>query len=437
MIQKSMDAQKRKTLCFLLCMLCTFCTDLHMMVYMNNVAKLQPYTSPIQTVAALTFLALAIRRPMSKTAKWHLGLGIALVGWAVIAKYFHGLFGEPREYLGVFVQRFLVLLPFGALMQDEKSCQGLKGAGVLTLGVCGYLCFWALLLFLNLVPGAMQECVYWSGARMNPLWNPIIFAVIMFTGIALCVAGCFLARKLWQRAALLAFAVVQFLFISMTHSRTVVLVLCAFVAGTAFFALGQGSIQKRIAWALVGIAAAAALFGLSEAVYNANNQHLIGQLEASGAEFRINDQGYITDGVTNQGSLKEDMGSLNGRTETWKIVLDAVKNNRELRIFGTSQFRKNIREDMAHSHNSWLEMLVYLGIPGLLLSLILTAEILIALARVFLFCRNKAQLVLALFVLCMLPIGIMEPFLFCTAHLGDLFILTGGYLWAWGTRETA
>lgn len=432
MIQKPMDAQKRKTLCFLLCMLCTFCTDLHMIIGMNSVTKIQPYTSPVQIVAALAFLVLAIRGPLSKTAKWHLGFGIALVGWVIIAKYFHGLFGEPKEYIGVMVQRFLVLLPFGALMRDEKECKGLKGAGALTLGVCGYLCVWAVLLLLNRVPAGMQKYVHWSGARINPLWNPIIFSVTLFTGIALCVAFCFRVKKNWQRIVLLAFAAVQFLLISVTHSRTVILMICAFVVGTLFFAFGQGNIKKHILFGLAGVLLAAGLFGISEVVYKANNQHLIRQLEASGEEFRINDQGYITDGVTNQGSLKEDMGSLNGRTETWKVVLDAVKNNRELRIFGTSQFRKNIRQDMSHSHNSWLEMLVYLGIPGLVFSVVLTIEILIGLARVFLFSRDKMQLVLALFVLCMLPIGVMEPFLFCTAHLGDLFILACGYLWAWG-----
>mgnify|MGYP005973616905 FL=1 len=165
------------------------------------------------------------------------------------------------------------------------------------------------------------------------------------------------------------------------------------------------------------------------------NRRLIRQMESQGVEFRLNDQGVITDGVTNQGSLKEDAGSLNGRTETWKKILTAFRQSRELQLFGTSQFRKNIRKDISHAHNSWLDMLVSLGIPGLVLSLVLTAEILIALARTFLFCKNKARLVVALWVLCMLPIGFMEPFLFHTNHLGDLFILASGYLWSWGRKS--
>lgn len=428
--------ERRSKICFWLCMLCTFCSDVHLIVGMGVYEKIFYITSPIQTAAALAFLFFALPRPRNAAAKRYLCFGIMLACWTVISKHYHSLFGEPREYVGVLLERFLVMLPYAALMGDEKECRGLKGAGALTLAVCVYLCVWSVRLFFGWVPEAMQE-VHWSGARMNVQWNPIIFAVILFMGIILCVAACFLVKKKWQRGALLAFALLQFLFISMTHSRTVMLMLCAFVVGVFFLVLGQGSASRHIAWTAAGLVLAAGLFWISETVYNANNQRLIARMEASGEEFMLNDQGHITDGVTNQHSFKEDAGSLNGRTETWQIVIDKVMNSRELRLFGTSRFRDSIRKDMAHAHNSWLQMLADLGIPGLVLSLLLTGEILAALARVFLFCRDKGKLVMALWVLCMLPIGVMEPFLFSTRHVGDLFILTSGYLWAWGTRTKA
>ena len=432
---RTIPEKRRETLCFFLAMLCSFCTDLHLIVGMNVYSRIVPVTSGIQIAAAAVFLVLAFRKPLSGTARWHLIYGITLVCWVMVTKYFHALFGEPKEYVGFLLSRYLVLLPYAALCRDEARCRGLKGAGVLTLLVCGWMCVWSVLLLLDLVPAGMQPYVNWSGARMNTLWNPIIFAVILFMGIALCIAGCFLVKKNWQKGALLLFALVQFGFISLTHSRTVILMICVFAVGAPFLTLGQGSVKKRLFWGAMGIVMAAALFFVSDALYEANNQRLIRQMEASGVEFRLNDQGVITDGVTNQGSLKEDAGSLNGRTETWKKILTAFRESRELQIFGTSQFRKNIRKDIAHAHNSWLDMLVSLGIPGLLLSLVLTAEILIALARTFLFCRGKAQLVVALWVLCMLPIGLMEPFLFHTNHLGDLFILASGYLWGWSTKR--
>ena len=432
---QTIPAERKAKLCFWLAMLCTFCTDLHLVVGMNEYSKVVPFTSGVQLAAVAVFLALSFRRPLSGTAKWHLIYGIALICWVLVTKFYHSLIGEPKEYIGFLLSRYLVLLPYAALCRDETKCDGLKGAGVLTLAVCGWMCFWSVLLMLDLVPLGMQQYVNWSGARMNTLWNPIIFAVILFMGVALCVAGCFLVKKNWQRGLLLLFALVQLLFISLTHSRTVVLMLCAFTVGTLFFTLGQGSVKKRLLWGGLGILAAILLFFGSEALYNANNQRMIQEMKSTGVEFRLNDQGVITDGVTNQGSLKEDAGSLNGRTRTWKRIIKAFQKSRDLRLFGTSQFRKNIDEDISHAHNSWLDMLVALGIPGLLLSLVLTAEILVALARIFLFCTNKAKLVIALWVLCMLPIGFMEPFLFHTNHLGDLFILTSGYLWGWGRKS--
>lgn len=299
---RTISPEPRETLCFYLAMLCSFCTDLHLMVGMNVYSRILPVTSGIQIAATAAFLALAFRRPLSGTAKWHLVYGIGLICWVMVTKHFHALFGEPKEYVGFLLSRYLVLLPYAALCRDEETCAGLKGAGILTLLVCGWMCLWSLLLLLDLVPAGMQPYVNWSGARMNTLWNPIIFAVILFMGLALSIAGCFLAKKPWQKAALLLFALVQFLFISLTHSRTVLLMICVFAVGVFFLTLGQGSVKKRMFWGLMGVLAAIALLFASDALYEANNQRLIRQMESQGVEFRLNDQGVITDGVTNQGS---------------------------------------------------------------------------------------------------------------------------------------
>ena len=64
----------------------------------------------------------------------------------------------------------------------------------------------------------------------------------------------------------------------------------------------------------------------------------------------------------------------------------------------------------------------------------LTAQILLACARVLLRCQDPRKLTMTMWVLAMLPIGFMEPFLFNVPHLGDLFLLTCGYLWSWGKK---
>ena len=442
---------KRLRACFLLCMLCTLCTHIHLMVGMDTYEKIWLYTSNVQIVASLAFLVLAVRRPLSPTGRWHLALGLAVAVWVMVTKYMHALYGEPPEPIGLLLSRFLVLLPFAELCGDTDKCSAIKGAAVLTWIVCLWLGLMALLLVLNLVPQGLSEYVYWSGARINPLWNAIIFAVVMFMGIALCVAGCFLTRKRWLRIALIVGAAAQLALVFLTHSRTNILMICAFAAGTFLFTAGGGKLRRNLLLAVLGLCLAGGIYFGSEAIYKANNQRLIDQLRSQenvdlptkqeldenyrDVDIWINEDGYLTDGVSNQGTLAEDMGTLNGRKDTWSAIVEAFRNSKDLRLFGTSRFRDRILPEMAHAHNSWLQMMVQLGIPGLVFSLALTAEILIACARVLLRCRDKAKITMTMWVLCMLPIGFMEPFLFNAGHVGDLFILVSGYLWAWGRKR--
>ena len=210
-------------------------------------------------------------------------------------------------------------------------------------------------------------------------------------------------------------------------------------------------LRRNLLLAVLGLCLAGGIYFGSEAIYKANNQRLIEQLRSQedvdlptkqeldenyrDVDIWINEDGFLTDGVSNQGTLKEDMGTLNGRKDTWSAIVEAFRNSKDLRLFGTSRFRDRILPGMAHAHNSWLQMMVQLGIPGLVFSLVLTAEILIACARVLLRCRDKAKITMTMWVLCMLPIGFMEPFLFNAGHVGDLFILVSGYLWAWGRKR--
>ena len=174
----------------------------------------------------------------------------------MVTKYMHALYGEPPEPIGLLLSRFLVLLPFAELCGDTETCSGIKGTAVLTWIVCLWLGLMALLLVLNLVPQGLSEYVYWSGARVNPLWNAIIFAAVLFMGIALCVAGCFLTKKRWLRIALIVGAAAQLALVFLTHSRTNILMICAFAAGTFLFTAGGGKLRRNLLlpiWALASL----------------------------------------------------------------------------------------------------------------------------------------------------------------------------------------
>ena len=94
---RTISPERRETLCFYLAMLCSFCTDLHLVVGMNVYSRILPLTSGIQIAATAAFLALAFRRPLSGTAKWHLVYGIGLICWVMVTK--HSL-GSPRNMWG-------------------------------------------------------------------------------------------------------------------------------------------------------------------------------------------------------------------------------------------------------------------------------------------------------------------------------------------------
>ena len=81
---RTISPEPREKLCFYLAMLCSFCTDLHLIVGMNVYSRILPVTSGIQIAATAAFLALAFRRPLSGTARWHLVYGIGLICWVMV-----------------------------------------------------------------------------------------------------------------------------------------------------------------------------------------------------------------------------------------------------------------------------------------------------------------------------------------------------------------
>ena len=86
---------KRLRACFLLCMLCTLCTHIHLMVGMETYEKIWLFTSNVQIAASLAFLVLAVRRPLSPMGRWHLAFGLAL---AIVDKWLTTPFsGEARH----------------------------------------------------------------------------------------------------------------------------------------------------------------------------------------------------------------------------------------------------------------------------------------------------------------------------------------------------
>jgi len=145
-------------------------------------------------------------------------------------------------------------------------------------------------------------------------------------------------------------------------------------------------------------------------------------------------------GNNTQGSLTDDMWTLNGRTVIWSSALKAIRDNKALALWGTEYSGTVISVynpfEVVHAHNSWMEALLRMGVPGLLMSLVFTV--------LSVFCAAKLLLspgtvlwkkVIAMLAMCVMASGFLEPYLFITNvyyHVTDfVFFFLTGYLDYW------
>jgi O-antigen ligase len=124
--------------------------------------------------------------------------------------------------------------------------------------------------------------------------------------------------------------------------------------------------------------------------------------------------------------------------------LEAVKDSKILALFGTEYVGLVISSyfggELHHAHNSWLEALMRMGIPGLLMSLVFTA--LAVWSAVKLVFNRSVELwkkIVAMLTVCLLGAGFLEPYLFITNvyyHVTDFaFFFLAGYLDYWANAE--
>ena len=211
-----------------------------------------------------------------------------------------------------------------------------------------------------------------------------------------------------------------------------------------------------------------ALFLLAGKAYDWNNDRLIAkytaQLQAM-EEARQDDSGEVSENapsqetlesppvnvnketgeislqITNgQGSLAGDLRTLNNRTYIWRAALWLMRENPQFRIWGTGLTKDMVSSynnfPVGHTHNSWMEVYVSLGIPGLAIALIFTLTA--GLDALFLMFHRRTtmqQKVVCLLVICIMGAGFLEPYLFLSDksyHFIDfLFFLCIGYMAQW------
>lgn len=429
-------------------------------------------------VPCLLMLGWALREKLTGFARRRLLLAVAAVSWFVIAQCVHKLWGMENHPMATVFLVYLMGFPFAALTEDREN-RGLRlMGGVFVAAALVLVCYTGLLL-LDRVPESMAATLFWDGARLNALWHPNIVASYLMVGIGFSLMFCVLARKRITKVLLLGAIALQLAAMALTNCRTTLLLTGALLGGTLFFLIFKGGWKRFVLGLVMAAVVLAGTFKVSGMLFQWNNDRLLAsfgaaqaaaaperedtqalQMEASpvleipaqevpaaeapAEEIVVMEDTGILVGDNEQRSLMEDLWSFNGRTQIWEATLKAVRNNRQLMLFGTEYSGTMISIyhwfDVFHAHNSWLETLMRMGIPGLVMALVFTALAVWSAAKLLLTPGTVLwKKIIAMLAMCVMATGFLEPYLFITNvyyHVTDfLFFFLTGYLDCWSNHK--
>lgn len=437
-----------------LCLLITAAVELMLFLLRDRLGWLiYNYLDWYPVYVSMVFLAASACRKQLRQSKWYFLAALMMVLWFYVVRSVHLRLELTAKEPGTFVCAYLLCFPFAAAAADAQRQRGLKlMAMVFAAAAAAFACY-AGLLVLNRLPQWLDGYVFWDGARFAVMGHPNICATILMIGAGLTTGLAFGAKRLWVRALLLLLTAVEFGTLSMTNSRATILICCLQFGGIVFCAVRKTGWKRLVPALLAAIAVMALLFAGSRWLFSVNEARLTEQARRSqqtGQQFQsaveLDENGQLKT-ENGQGDMSSDMKTLNGRTEIWAAAAEGLRANPRILLIGTENVRQTILKYYngtnipQHTHNSWLEVLYQLGIPGLLGALALTA--LAVWNGAVLLWRNEDiwKSCVTLVTLCLMACAILEPYLFTANtqyHYFDfLFLMCLGYMRCWRTEKGA
>lgn len=273
----------------------------------------------------------------------------------------------------------------------------------------------------------------------------------MMLGIGFSLYFLAQVNKKWAKGIFAVLTALQFCVLSLTNSRTTILLACALLGGTLFFVIWNGTWKRFLAGAAAAVLVIAVLFSFSGALFKFHSEAQLNRLLEQEEAYDDNQFVYVDEESgeyvlagsegTGQGNLSQDMGTLNGRTYIWEAAFTALQDNPDLKTWGTEFVAAEISYrnyfPVVNAHNSWIQTLMLLGVPGCVLALVYT---LIAVWNLWTLMWRKSEdlskKIVAMIVICLLAAGVLEAYLFT----GDLlfthfiFFLCIGYLIQWNVE---
>ncbi len=431
-------------------------------------------------IPCFIFLLLSLVQKRYRNARYILSLSAVMLLWFLVVNIHRALQQDETDSLNLFLVPYLLALPYAAAAQDKERQAGLKWMAAIYVAAALVLVLYAVLLLSQHVPLVLQNhLIWWDYTRLNAIRNPNPTACILMIGIALSLGFGLHAQRKWAACLAVGIAVILFVTMSLTNSRTTLLATSLLVGSVLFFAIYQHN-RRRLFPALgIAVISMVLLVGASVVIFHFHGMFLANQAEirqpaaADSADASPDTPEEIavtlpadttvasTEGTaaaspedtaetapgTNQArSFLIDLGTFGVRTQIWGASIRAIRENPVLLLWGTSDPKSQIAPvcpvPAIHTHNTWLEMLVRFGIPGLVISIALTVMA-IRSAFVVLFHKDSDILekTIAMLVLCLLIVGLLEPYLYTAVldyhFINVFFLLCLGYVieWARGLRR--
>ena len=403
------------------------------------------------TLPAMAFLGASLCLGLPRRNRWHLYAGIAMVVLFSLNQILHQVLESEAKQVGTFVCAYALCFPFAAATQDAQRQKGLKWMACLFVGVGTLLTAYAALLLGGVLPGYLQDYVYWDGARFYAMGHPNICATLLMIGMTFSVGFALQSRRLWAKAGLGVLALAQFAALSLTNGRTTIILTCLLLGGIAFCVLRGRGWKRFLPALLAAVVVMAAAFGMSRAVYGWNQARLTGQRAGALAVPCITakaddiqpEEALVSEQY--QGTLANDLKTLNGRTWIWKTAGWGLGDNPRIKYIGTEYVEMVLSRygplPVYHTHNSWLEALYRMGLPGFGAALVITVLAVWSAAVVLWRNTDLWKSCVGLLILCLLGCAMLEPYLFVVDvsyyYLDFLFLMCLGYLCLWRVEKAA
>lgn len=407
----------------------------------------------VMIIPCVLFLQVMLCRPISGSAKKVMGLSLAMMGWFLFLQIMRKLLYLQVYPFSTYFCSYFFAFPLACLLQDGEKKQALKLFGIVFIAASLCHSFATLLLLLDWVPARLSEYhLFWDGDRLNPFWHPNMSACFLMFGIAFCIAFLQDAKKGRAKLGLLAVVLVLLATMALTNCRTVIILTGGILGGSAFYAILKGRWKLAPIALVVAVAILVMVYFGCGALYQANSDILVehyiaeylAEMETTSTDSELLPEEIKLETTSDQGTLLDDLTSLNSRTAIWKASFDALNANKLHYIFGVDYPGQHMSYFCyffdTHTHNSWVETLLGMGIPGFVIAMVYT---LITLWNgIVILLKHPLDVwkrTIAMVTLCMLAASFMEPYLFLPPlnyYLYNfIFLLCAGYLVHWQAED--